>query len=147
MTTRRGFLQTVGAALGSTMLPAGAIATVATAAPVAEAAAGVLAAAAVARQFKTAMVIDVHTLEPVIAVAIKENGETHYLQSRTPLAEVKIGDKTPLEFIDYSTPEKRQESQNLLDMVVIREQLERLGMPPLTDEEASIIMARQAETV
>ena len=146
MTTRRGFLQTVGAALGSTMLPAGAVATVATAAPVAEVAAGVMAVAAVARQFKTAMVIDAKTLEPVIAVAIKENGKTRYLQGRTPLDTVKIGDKTPLEFIDNSTPEKRQESQNLLDMVVIREQLERLGMPPLTDEEASIIMARQAET-
>jgi hypothetical protein len=146
MTSRRGFLQTIGAALGSTVLPAGAVASVVSAAPVAEVAAGVMAVAAVARQFKTAMVIDVHTLEPVIAVAITENGETHYLQERTPLDKVKIGDKTPLEFIDNSTPEKRQESQNLLDVVVIRDQLERLGMPLLTNEEASIIMARQAET-
>ena len=147
MTTRRGFLQTVGAALGSTVLPAGAVATVVSAAPVAEAAAGVMAAVTVARQFKTAMVIDANTLEPVIAVAIKENGETRYLQERTPLDTVKIGDKTPLEFIDNSTPERRQESHNLLDVIVIREQLERLGMPPLTDEEASIIMARQADSV
>ena len=146
MTTRRGFLQTVGAALGSTMLPAGAVATVVTAAPVAEVAAGVMAVAAVARQFKTTVVLDANTFEPCVAVAVTENSETHFLQGRTPLTVVKIGDKTPLEFIDNSTPERRQESQNLLDVIVIREQLERLGMPPLTDEEASIIMARQAET-
>jgi hypothetical protein len=146
MTTRRGFLQSVGAALGSTVLPAGAVATVATAAPVAEVATGVMAAAAVVRQFKTAMVIDAKTLEPCLAVAVTENDETHYLQGRTPLDTVKIGDKTPLEFIDNSTPERRQESKNLLDVVVIREQLERLGMPPLTDFEAALLMAREGKT-
>jgi hypothetical protein len=31
-------------------------------------------------------------------------------------------------------------------VVVIREQLERLGMPPLTNEEASIIIGRKVET-
>ena len=147
MTTRRGFLHSVGAALGSTLLPGSTVASVLTAAPVAEVAAGVLAAATVVRQFKTAMIIDANTLEPCIAVAVTENSETHYLQGRTPLDTVKIGDKTPLEFIDNSTPERRQESKNLLDVVVIREQLERQGLPALTDEEASIIMARKVETV
>ena len=146
MTSRRGFLQTVGAALSSTVLPAGAVASVVSAAPIVEVAAGVMAVAAVARQFKTTVVLDANTFEPCVAVAVTENGERHYLQGRTPLTVVKIGDKTPLEFIDNSTPEKRQESQNLLDVVVVREQLERLGLPSLTNEETSIIMGRKAET-
>ena len=71
MTTRRGFLQTVGAALGSTMLPAGAIASVATAAPVAEVAAGVMAVAAVARRFGVlGGIIDPATFEPKTSVVI-----------------------------------------------------------------------------
>jgi hypothetical protein len=147
MTTRRGFLQSVGAVLGSTVLPSGAVASVVSAAPVAEVAAGVMAVAAVTRQFKTTVVLDANTFEPCVAVAVIENGERHYLQGHTPLTVVKIDDKTPLEFIDNSTPEKRQESQNLLDVVVIREQLERLSLPSLTNEETSIIMARKVETV
>jgi len=146
MTTRRGFLQSIGAALGSTVLPAGAVASVATAAPVVEAAAGVLAVAAVVRQFTTARVLDPRTFEPKIAVAITTDGESHYLHGSIPLDQIKIDGKGPLDFIDNSTPERRQESQNLLDVVVIREQLERGGLPPLTDEEASIIMARKVET-
>jgi len=146
MTTRRGFLQTMGAVFGSTVLPAGAVASVASAAPVAEVAVGVMAAAAVVRQFKTSMVLDPQTLEPKIAVSVTENGERHALAGCTYLNEVKIDGKTPLEFIDNSTPEKRQESQNLLDVVVIREQLERQGLPPLTDFEAALLMAREGET-
>ena len=147
MTSRRGFLQTIGAVFGSTVLPAGAVASVVSAAPVAEVAVGVMAAVAVARQFKTTVVLDAQTYEPLVAVAITENGETHALASRTPLNIVKIDGKNPLDFIDHSTPEKRQESQNLLNVVVIREQLEREGLPPLTDEEAAMIMAQNKETV
>lgn len=147
MTSRRGFLQTIGAVFGSTVLPAGAVASVVSTAPVVEVAAGVMAAVAIARQFKTTVVLDAQTYEPLVAVAITENGETHALASRTPLNIVKIDGKNPLDFIDHSTPEKRQESQNLLDVVVIREQLEREGLPPLTDEEAAMIMAQNKETV
>lgn len=147
MTTRRGFLQTVGAALGSTVLPAGAVSSVATAAPVAEAAAGVMAAAAVVRQFKTSLVIDPHTFQPKIAVAMTTDDKTQSLPGGTSLDVIKIDGKSPLEFIDNSTPERHQESKNLLDVVVIREQLERGGLPPLTTEEASIIMARKVKTV
>jgi hypothetical protein len=146
MTTRRGFLQSVSAALGSTLLPAGAMASVATAAPVAEVAAGVLAAAAVVRQFKTSVVLDPQTFEPKIAVAITADNKSHYLGDSTPLEVIKIDGKTPLEYIDNSTPERRQESQNLLDVLVIREQLERQGLPPLTNEEAALITARKVET-
>ena len=141
MTTRRGFLQTVGAALGSTMLPAGAIASVATAAPVAEVAAGVMAVAAVARQFKTTRVLNAQTFEPVMAVAITENGETHYLPDRTPLVVVMD------ELMDNRNPAQERESETLLDLFVIRKQLEQQGLPPLTDEETAMIKAQKKETV
>jgi hypothetical protein len=147
MTSRRGFLQTIGAALGSTVLPAGAVASVVSTAPVVEVAAGVMAAVAVARQFKTTVVLDADTFEPQVAVSVTENGETHALPGRTPLRVVKIDGKGPLEFIDNSTTERRIESQNLLNVVVIREQLEREGLPPLTNEEAAMIMAQNKETV
>ena len=147
MTSRRGFLQTLGAVFGSTVLPAGAIASVASAAPVAEVAVGVMAAVAVARQFTTSIVLDAATFEPAVAVAVSEDGETHYLASATPLDVIKIDGKAPMEFIDHSTPERARESRNLLDVVVIREQLERQGLPPLTTEEAAMIMAQNKETV
>ena len=66
MTTRRGFLQTVGAILGSTTFPAGAVLSVAPVAQVAEVSTGAMAIAAVARQFKTTSVIDARSFEPVI---------------------------------------------------------------------------------
>lgn len=147
MTSRRGFLQTIGAVFGSTVLPAGAVASVVSTAPVVEVATGVMAAVAVARQFKTTVVLDADTFEPQVAVSVTENGETHALPGRTPLRVVKIDGKGPLEFIDNSTTERRIESQNLLNVVVIREQLEREGLPPLTDEEAAMIMAQNKETV
>ena len=141
MTTRRGFLQTVGAALGSTMLPAAATATVTTAAPVAEVAAGVLAVAAVARQFKTTRVLNAQTFEPVMAVAITENGETHYLPDRTPLVVVMD------ELMDNRNPDQERESEALLELFVIRKQLEQQGLPPLTDEETVMIKAQKKDTV
>jgi len=143
MTSRRGFLQSVGAVLGSTVLPSGAVASVVSAAPVAEVAAGVMAVAAVARQFKNSIVLDPQTFEPMVAVSVTENGETHYLASRTPLTLIKLDGKDPLDFIDHSTIEREQESSNLLDLVVIREQLEREGRSPLTDEETTMIMSKK----
>jgi hypothetical protein len=147
MTSRRGFLQTLGAVLGSTVLPSGAVASVVSAAPVAEVAAGVMAVAAVARQFKNSIVLDPQTFEPMVAVSVTENGETHYLASRTPLTliklDIKLDGKDPLDFIDHSTIEREQESSNLLDLVVIREQLEREGRSPLTDEETTMIMSKK----
>jgi hypothetical protein len=131
------------------MLPAGAVASVASAAPAAEVAAGIMAAAAVARQFKTSTVIDPRTFQPRIAVAITTDDKSRYLGTSDHLDEIKIkiDGKSPLEFIDNSTPELRQESKNILDVVIIRDQLERQGLPPLTDEETSIIIARKVETV
>ena len=140
MTTRRGFLQTIGAALGSTVLPAGAVASVVSAAPVAEVAAGVMAVAAVARQFKTTRVLNAQTFEPVMAVAITENGETHYLPDRTPLVVVMD------ELMDNRNFNQELESEALLDLFVIETQLKQQGLPPLTNEETAMIKAQKKET-
>ena len=140
MTTRRGFLQSVGAALGSTVLPAGAVASVVSAAPVAEVAAGVMAVAAVARQFKTTRVLNAQTFEPVMAVAITENGETHYLPDRTPLVVVLD------ELMDNRNFNQERESEALLDLFVIEKQLKQQGLPPLTNEETAMIKAQKKET-
>lgn len=140
MTTRREFLQTMGAALGSTVLPAGAITSVVSAAPVAEVAAGVMAVAAVARQFKTTRVLNAQTFEPVMAVAITENGETHYLPDRTPLVVVLD------ELMDNRNFNQELESEALLDLFVIETQLKQQGLPPLTNEETAMIKAQKKET-
>jgi hypothetical protein len=140
MTTRRGFLQTMGAALGSTVLPAGAITSVVSAAPVAEVAAGVMAVAAVARQFKTTRVLNAQTFEPVMAVAITENGETHYLPDRTPLVVVMD------ELMDNRNPDQELESEALLELFVIEKQLKQQGLPPLTNEETAMIKGQKKET-
>ena len=140
MTTRRGFLQSVGAALGSTVLPAGAVASVVSAAPVAEVAAGVMTVAAVARQFKTTRVLNAQTFEPVMAVAITENGETHYLPDRTPLVVVLD------ELMDNRNFNQERESEALLDLFVIEKQLKQQGLPPLTNEETAMIKAQKKET-
>ena len=140
MTTRRGFLQTIGAALGSTVLPAGAITSVVSAAPVAEVAAGVMAVAAVARQFKTTRVLNAQTFEPVMAVAITENGETHYLPDRTPLVVVMD------ELMDNRNSDQELESEALLELFVIEKQLKQQGLPPLTHEETAMIKAQKKET-
>ena len=140
MTTRRGFLQSVGAALGSTVLPAGAVASVVSAAPVAEVAAGVMTVAAVARQFKTTRVLNAQTFEPVMAVAITENGETHYLPDRTPLVVVMD------ELMDNRNFNQELESEALLDLFVIETQLKQQGLPPLTNEETAMIKAQKKET-
>lgn len=141
MTSRRGFLQTIGAALGSTVLPAGAVASVVSAAPVAEVATGVMAAVAVARQFKTTRVLNAQTFEPLMAVAVTENGETHYLPDRTPLVVVMD------ELMDNRNSDQERESEALLELFVIRKQLEQQGLPPLTDEETAMIKAQKKETV
>ena len=141
MTSRRGFLQTIGTALGSTVLPAGAVASVVSAAPVAEVATGVMAAVAVARQFKTTRVLNAQTFEPLMAVAVTENGETHYLPDRTPLVVVMD------ELMDNRNSDQERESEALLELFVIRKQLEQQGLPPLTDEETAMIKAQKKETV
>jgi hypothetical protein len=141
MTSRRGFLQTIGAALGSTVLPAGAVASVVSAAPVAEVAAGVMAVAAVARQFKTTRVLDADTFEPCVAVAITENGETHYLPDRTPLVVVMD------ELMDNRNPDQELESEALLELFVIEKQLKQQGLPPLTNEETAMIKGQKKEII
>ena len=141
MTSRRGFLQTIGAVFGSTVLPAGAVASVVSAVPVAEVAVGVMAAVAVARQFKTTRVLNAQTFEPLMAVAVTENGETHYLPDRTPLVVVMD------ELMDNRNSDQERESEALLELFVIRKQLEQQGLPPLTDEETAMIKAQKKETV
>jgi uncharacterized protein (DUF362 family) len=150
MTTRRGFLQSVGAALGSTILPSGAIASIATAAPVAEVAAGVMAVAAVAavaRQFKSSgVVIDTATFEPISQVVIF-NGDESVIKENVKYSEIFDDPErlAEIEELDKLYPNSNVHSKWTL--AATRLVLEKKGMPPLTHEETSIIMARKVETV
>lgn len=147
MTTRRGFLQTVGAALGSTMLPAGAIATVVTAAPVAEVAAGVMAVAAVARQFRVqGGIIDAATFEPKTSIVLF-NPDGSWFTEDVMYSEI---------LDDLDDPARRAEAEELdklypdsnvhrrWSVLATRIILEKQGMPPLTpEEEIQILEGKQ----
>jgi hypothetical protein len=124
MTTRRGFLQTVGAILGSTTIPAGAVLSVAPVAQVAEVSTGAMAIAAVARQFKTTSVIDARSFEPVIGVTVVQSGHTQFIGSHVI--------KDVIE--DY------ENKSELYKLSVIKEQLELKGLPALTDEETRMFL-------
>jgi hypothetical protein len=144
MTNRRGFLQSVGAALGSTLLPGSTVASVLTAAPVASAAVGVAAVAAVARQFKTSgALLDAATLEPKTCVAIF-SGDGSIFQATMMYSEI------------LENPARRAEAEELdklypnahhgrrWSVLATRIILEKQGMPPLTaEEEIMIIEGRQ----
>jgi hypothetical protein len=144
MTNRRGFLQSVSAALGSTLLPGSTVASVLTAAPVASAAVGVAAVAAVARQFKTSgALLDAATLEPKTCVAIF-SGDGSIFQATMMYSEI------------LENPARRAEAEELdklypnahhgrrWSVLATRIILEKQGMPPLTaEEEIMIIEGRQ----
>jgi hypothetical protein len=144
MTNRRGFLQSVSAALGSTLLPGGTVASVLTAAPVASAAVGVATVSAVARQFKTSgAIIDAATFEPKTWVAIF-NPDGSIFKEEMMYSEI------------LENPARRAEAEELdklypnahhgrrWSVLATRIILEKQGMPPLTpEEEIMIIEGRQ----
>ena len=145
MTNRRGFLQSVGAALGSTLLPGSTVASVLTAAPVASAAVGVATVAAVARQFKTSgSFIDAATFEPKTWVAIF-NPDGSIFQATMMFSEI------------LENPARRAEAEELdklypnahhgrrWSVLATRIILEKKGMPPLTAEEEIMIIEGKKE--
>jgi hypothetical protein len=140
MTNRRGFLQSVSAALGSTLLPGSTVASVLTAAPVASAAVGVAAVAAVARQFKTSgAFIDAATFEPKTWVAIF-NGDGSVINEEMMFSEIL--EKAEVEELDKLYPNVQNGRRWAL--VATRLVLEKQGMPPLTaEEETAILEGRQ----
>jgi hypothetical protein len=141
MTNRRRFLQSVSAALGSTLLPGSTVASVLTAAP---AASGVAAVAAVARQFRTSgAIIDAATFEPKTWVAIF-NPDGSIFKEEMMYSEI------------LENPARRAEAEELdklypnahhgrrWSVLATRIILEKQGMPPLTpEEEIMIIEGRQ----
>jgi len=144
MTNRRGFLQSVGAALGSTMLFGSTVASVLTAAPAASAVATVAAVAAVARQFKSSgVVLDPATFEPISQVVIF-NGDESVIKEAVKYSEI-FDDPARLaeiEELDKLYPNSNVHSKWTL--AATRLVLEKQGMPPLTaEEEIMIIEGRQ----
>lgn len=144
MTNRRGFLQSVSAALGSTLLPGSTVASVLTAAPVASAAVGVAAVAAVARQFKTSgALLDAATLEPKTSIVLF-NPDGSCIEETVMYSEI------------LDDPARRAEAEELdklypnahhgrrWSVLATRIILEKQGMPPLTaEEEIAILEGRQ----
>ena len=144
MTNRRGFLQSVSAALGSTLLPGSTVASVLTAAPAVSAVATVAAVAAVARQFKTSgALLDAATLEPKTCVGIY-SGDGSIFQATVPYSEI-LDDparRAEVEELDKLYPNSNVHSR--WTVVATRIILEKQGMPPLTpEEEIMIIEGRQ----
>ena len=144
MTTRRGFLQSVSAALGSTLLPGSTVASVLTTAPVASAAVGVATVAAVARQFKVqGGIIDAATFEPKTSIVLF-NPDGSCIEETVMYSEI------------LDDPARRAEAEELdklypnvhhgrrWSVLATRIILEKQGMPPLTpEEEAAILEGRQ----
>jgi len=144
MTNRRGFLQSVSAALGSTLLPGSTVASVLTAAPAVSAVATVATVAAVARQFKSSgVVLDPATLEPISRVVIF-NGDESVIKEDVKYSEI-FDDPARLaeiEELDKLYPNSNVHSKWTL--AATRLVLEKQGMPPLTpEEEIMIIEGRQ----
>jgi hypothetical protein len=146
MTTRRGFLQSVSAALGSTLLPGGTVASVLTAAPVTSAAVGVATVAAVARQFKTSgALLDAATLEPKTWVAIF-NPDGSVFQKEMMYSEI-LDDparRAEAEELDKLYPDVHHGRR--WSVLATRIILEKQGMPPLTVEEEIMIIESKKET-
>jgi hypothetical protein len=146
MTTRRGFLQSVSAALGSTLLPGSTVASVLTAAPAVSAAVGVATVAAVARRVKTSgALIDAATFEPKTWVAII-NPDGSVFEKEMMYSEI-LDDPTKQEEcaeLDKLYPNSNVHSRWAL--VSTRLVLEKQGMPPLTAEEETAILEGKKET-
>jgi len=140
MTNRRGFLQSVSAALGSTLLPGSTVASVLTAAPVASGVATVAAVAAVARQFKSSgVVLDPASFEPISQVVIF-NGDESVIKEAVKYSEIfdDPARLAELEELDKLYPNSNVHSKWTL--AATRLVLEKQGMPPLTAEEEIMII-------
>ena len=151
MTNRRGFLQSVGAALSSTMLPGSAVASVLTAAPVASAAAPAVTAAATwfrPRQFRVqGGIIDAATFEPKTSIVLF-NPDGSWFTEDVMYSEI---------LDDLDDPARRAEAEELdklypdsnvhrrWSVLATRIILEKQGMPPLTPEEEIAILEGKKE--
>jgi len=147
MTNRRGFLQSVGAALGSTLLPGSTVASVLTAAPVASAAAPAVTAAATwfrPRQFRVqGGIIDAATFEPKTSIVLFNPDGSHFKE--TVMYSEILDDparRAEAEELDKLYPDSNVHSRWAI--LSTRLVLEKQGMPPLTvEEEIAILEGRQ----
>ena len=137
---RRGFLQSVGAALGSTLLPGSTVASVLTAAPVASAAVGVATVAAVARQFRVqGGIIDAATFKAKTSIVLF-NPDGSWFTEDVMYSEI-LDDpvrRAEAEELDKLYPDAHHGRRwAVLSTRII---LEKKGMPPLTPEEEEAIL-------
>lgn len=146
MATRRGFLQSVSAALGSTMLPSSTVASVLTAAPAASAAVGVATVAAVARQFRVqGGIIDAATFEPKTSIVLF-NPDGSWFTEDVMYTEI-LDDparRAEAEELDKLYPDSNVHRR--WSVLATRIILEKKGMPPLTPEEETAILEGKKET-
>ena len=147
MTTRRGFLQSVSAALGSTLLPGSTVASVLTAAPVTSAAAPAVTAAATwfrPRQFRVLSgIIDAATFEPKTSIVLFNPDGSRFKE--TVMYSEILDDparRAEAEELDKLYPDSNVHRR--WSVLATRIILEKQGMPPLTvEEEAAILEGRQ----
>jgi hypothetical protein len=147
MTNRRGFLQSVGAALGSTLLPGSTVASVLTAAPVASAVAPAVTAAATwfrPRQFRVqGGIIDAATFEPKTSIVLFNPDGSRFKE--TVMYSEILDDparRAEAEELDKLYPDSNVHRR--WSVLATRIILEKQGMPPLTpEEEIAILEGRQ----
>ena len=144
MTNRRGFLQSVGAALGSTLLPGSTVASVLTAAPVASAAVGVATVAAVARQFRVqGGIIDAATFEPKTSIVLF-NPDGSCIKETVMYSEILDDPARRAEAAELDKLYPDSNVHRRWSVLATRIILEKQGMPPLTpEEEIAILEGRQ----
>jgi hypothetical protein len=149
MTNRRGFLQKVSAALGSTLLPSSAVASALTAAPAVTAVAGLATVAtgmAVARQFKSiGVVLDVATFEPISQVVIF-NGDESVIKEAVKYSEIFDDPARLAELEELNKLYPTSSLHSKWTLAATRLVLEKKGMPPLTAEEEIMIIESKKET-
>jgi hypothetical protein len=145
MTNRRGFLQSVSAALGSTLLPGSTVASVLTAAPAVSAAVGVATVTAVARQFRVqGGIIDAATFEPKTSIALF-NPDGSWFTEDVMYSEI-LDDparRAEAEELDKLYPDSNVHRR--WSVLATRIILEKQGMPPLTPEEEIMIIEGKKE--
>ena len=135
MTNRRRFLQSVSAALGSTLLPGSTVASMLTAAPAASGVAAVAAVAAVARQFKSSgVVLDPATLEPISRVVIF-NGDESVIKEDVKYSEIFDDPARLAELEELNKLYPTSSLHSKWTLAATRLVLEKKGMTPLTAEE------------
>jgi hypothetical protein len=147
MTNRRGFLQSVSAALGSTLLPGSTVASVLTAAPAVSAAAPAVTAAATwfrPRQFRVqGGIIDAATFEPKTSIVLFNPDGSHF--EETVMYSEILDDparRAEAEELDKLYPDSNVHRR--WSVLATRIILEKQGMPPLTpEEEIAILEGRQ----